>query len=107
MVFKEAQVDDNLQVALFTYSYRDKRINYNIVTNYRSRSLKFDIEDILVDEYMIGLDSAEVLVKQYRIEESGETEYVAQFEVGDAKYTIAGVIDKENFEEIIKNLKFF
>ncbi len=106
MSFKGSQIDSALQFAYFMYSYNDKTINYNIVTNYRLHAMKFDIDDKLVDEYKILVDKVEISVKQFYIEESGETEYSAQYVYKDVDYLIFGVIDKETFEKIIKNLNF-
>lgn len=105
MEYKDGQIDRNLQVAYFVYSYNDMIFNYNMIVNYRDRSMKFDIEDTLVDEYTLNLDKAEITVRQYYIEDSGETEFVAQFIVEDVKYIMSGIMEKENFEKILKNLK--
>lgn len=107
MSFQGSQIDSALQFAYFIYSYNNKTINYNIVANYRLHALKFDIEDKLIDEYTITVDGVEISIKQFYIEDSGETEYSAQYSYEDVNYLIFGVIDKEPFEEIVKNLNFF
>lgn len=106
MDFSDAQVDGDMQTAYISYLYNGKNINYTIVVDYRRSSLKFDIEDPLLEEYTVSLDETDVQIKKYFIEDSKEIECYAQFFYKDNKYIIMGIIDPKDFEDIIKHLKF-
>ena len=61
--------------------------------------------DKLVEEYQLeSIGEIAVNVKAYEIEESKEIRYVGEFEYADTQYQIMGIIGKEEFDEIIKNL---
>lgn len=107
MKFIEAHINKELNTAILNYSCNEKTINYNVIANYTGSSLRYDVEDRLIEEYTITLDETEVLVKKYLLEESGEIEFSAQYVYKDARYIISGIMDQENFELIINNLKFY
>ena len=48
-----------------------------------------------------------VAVKEYDVADSEKNRYVAEFEYTDSQYQIMGVIEKEEFDKIIKNLFFY
>ena len=51
-----------------------------------------------------GIIQIVVDIKAYEIEETESIRYVGEFEYKDAQYQIMGVVAKEEFEKIIKNL---
>lgn len=106
MNFSKVWIDEEAQVAYFSYEYEERILTMQMIMNYRDSSLKMDFEDEIVSEYMIRLPETIITVKTYKIKESNETEYSAQMEYKDAKYVISGVIEKEEFDKIIKNIKF-
>lgn len=107
MNFSKMWLDKDAQVAYFSYEYEEKIMTVQMLFNYRDSSLTVDFEDDALSEYEIGLPEANFIVKTYKIDESDEKEYSAQAEYKDVKYIISGVIEKEEFDKIIENLKFF
>ena len=64
-------------------------------------------KEIIVEEYEKEVNDIKIQVTEYRIEESGQTEYSAKFQYEDVEYILIGVIEKEEFEKILENLHFF
>lgn len=106
MNFSKVWVDEESQVAYFSYEYEEKILTMQMIMNYRDSSLGMDFEDEMVSEYTIQLPETIFTIKTYKIKESNEIEYSAQMDYKDVKYVISGVIEKEEFDKIIKNIKF-
>lgn len=61
----------------------------------------------MIDEYIVPLNNGvEVQVKEYEEKEEKIKRYEAEFEYAGAQYEIKGVVEKEEFEKILKNLYF-
>lgn len=104
-------VDYSLEEALLTvilyYQYNGRTFTYIATPNYQDFSFGYDIEDTIVDEYTKIVDNIKIQVTEYKIEESDEQEFSAQFEYNDINYIFTGIIEKEEFEKILENLHFF
>ena len=105
--FLNAIVDRELQEAMLYYSINEKIMNIRIVSRYVNSSTGMDVSDELLQKYDIQLPETKVTVKEYNVLETGEKEYIAQFTYKNSEYFFTGIIDKEEFEKIIKNLYFF
>ena len=71
-------------------------------------SVGLDVEDPIIKEYDIEVDSVCVHVKQYRVQNSIYIKSRGTFEYEGIQYFITGNGLKEgDFDKIIKNLKFF
>lgn len=103
--FSDGQVDKKLQEAWMLYEYGGNLIEYRIFVNYTDKTLGYDMEDKLIEKYTIMVNENKVEVKKYRIEESGDEQYMAYFKDKNVHYIISASIEKDIFEEIIKNLK--
>ena len=104
MVFVEGNIYEELQMAQFHYQKgNDKSISYRIYTDYRSGSVGVDVEDTLVGEYEKELEKANVVIKEYEIEEDKSSRWIVTFVYKDAQYTmILTGIDKEEVEKMEK-----
>ena len=61
----------------------------------------------LTDEFLIISDNGvEIKVKEYEEKDKKVKRYEAEFEYAGAQYEIKGVVEKEEFEKILKNLYF-
>ena len=61
--------------------------------------------DKIVDEYDIEVENSIVFhVTEYLLPETNRMRYVAETEYRDTQYQLIGVIDKGEFEKIIKNI---
>ena len=63
--------------------------------------------DSLINEYVVYLNNGmEIQVKEYEEKEENSKRYEAEFEYAGAQYEIKGVVEKAEFEKILKNLYF-
>ena len=107
MRFLELQLDEELQEAILYYSLEENIISYRIVFPYTESSSGVEIQDKFVQEYILELPKANVMISEYQIQETGESEYAAQFTYENAEYFLTGIVNREEFEKIVKNLNFF
>ncbi|GAB5613541.1 hypothetical protein JCM37172_06420 [Faecalimonas hominis] len=105
--FLNAVVDKDLQEAVLYYSVQDKTLNVRIVSRYVKSSTGIEISDKLLREYSIQLPETKVSVREYKVLETGEKEYIAQFTYKNSEYFLSGIVNQAEFEKIIKNLHFF
>lgn len=105
--FLELQIDEELQEAILYYLVDESVFSYRIIARYVESSVGIEVKDKLLREYTIELPLEKILISEYRIESTGELEYIAQYTYKDNKYFLTGVMKQEEFEKIIKNLYFF
>lgn len=104
--FEYVDIDKELQTAYLLYSQKEKTISYIINSSYSDGTLGVDIEDTLIEEYKYILNKVEILIREYRIEETNETEYYASFEYKNVHYQLLGIMEQSELEEILNNLHF-
>lgn len=108
MYLEEYELNENQSRAVLLYEYGDQTIYYAMYMNDTDSSYGQTEIDTLVDEYQILAESEiPVDVKEYSVEGHEEHRYVAEFEYMDVQYWFIGILEKEEFEEIIKNLSFY
>ena len=104
-------VDYNLEMEFLTaiiyYEYGENIFTYTITPTYQEFSFGYDIEDIVVDEYIKTVGNIEIQVTEYLIEASNQQEFSAEFEYNNITYLLTGIIEKDEFEKILENLHFF
>ena len=105
--FLELQLQKELQEAILYYSGKEKMFSFRIVFPYSESSSGVAIQDELLREYVINLPETDVFVSEYRVSDLEEAEYIAQFTYENNKYFFSGIMEKGEFEKIIKNLIFF
>lgn len=104
---KEYELDKAQRKVVLLYDYNGQIIRYMMYMNDDDSSFGQIETDKLIDEYQIkGSGEFEIDVKEYRVDNSESKRYVADFEYMDAQYQIMGILEKEEFEKIIKNLAF-
>ncbi len=62
--------------------------------------------DQLLQEYKIENNNYVINIQEYKVEGSKENRYIAEFEYRDVHYQLAGVLGKDEFDKILKNLIF-
>lgn len=107
MHFLEMQLNEELQEAILYYSLGENMISYRILFPYAESSNGIEIQDEFVQEYVLELPEADVVITEYRIRETGQLEYMAQFTYEHSEYFLTGIMNREEFEKIVKNLNFF
>lgn len=109
MMFEESHIDEAAQNAQLYYQDKDgNTLMYNIWFHYRSTSTGVDVEDELIQDYVLDVDGHEVLIKQYEVEDGDTSRWRAEFEHQKVHYfiEISGLNQKE-VEKIVKNLHFY
>ena len=107
MEMVDSTIDNSLLSADIYYEYQGQIVSYSIIPPFQDFSYGYDVEDPIVEEYEKEVNDIKIQVTEYRIEESGQTEYSAKFQYEDVEYILIGVIEKEEFEKILENLHFF
>ena len=105
--FTSYSIDKDMQVAELYYTYKEEKVLYWIGAIYKDASWGIDIEDTVVEEYTIEKEGQKIVIKEYEIAETKMKRYSAQFSYNGLEYFLMGAIEKEDFEYLIKKLKFF
>ncbi|WP_281724545.1 DUF4367 domain-containing protein [Lachnoclostridium phocaeense] len=106
MEFMDMQLDSDLRVADVFYNNEGEIVSYIIDCSQEDAAWGADIEDTLIQEYSYPLNSVQVLIQEYMIEETGDKKYSAQFEYKEVHYQLTGIMTREQMEEILNNLYF-
>lgn len=106
-VFLEAQIHKELQEAILYYKVNDKTMSYRIEFPYSESSGGVELQDEVLQEYVLELPKVVVEVSKYKVPNVKWKEFEAQFSYKNSKYFLVGVMEEEEFEKIIKNLNFF
>ena len=106
VTFSSMELDENLRTAFLLYSKNGKVISYIINVAYDDGAWGSDIEDEIIKEYPYRLSHADAVVTEYKIQDTGGTEYSAEFDYKDVHYQLTGIMEEEELEEILDNLHF-
>ena len=99
-------IDTEQRKAFMLYVYNGEVIRYTIYINDSDSSLGQKELDKLTDEYQIETSNGTVVqVEEYKLNNS-KKRYIGEFEYQGVHYQLKGVIEKQDFEEILKNLAF-
>ena len=106
MALKRYTVDGDQRRATLFYKYENEIIRYTMYMNSKDSSLVQKAIDKLLDEYIVMNGEKEINVKEYEIKDQKGKRYIAEFEDKGIQYQLKGVMEKEEFEKILKNLFF-
>lgn len=105
---KGYEIDKTQNRAILFYEYKNQIIRYSMYMNDTDSSHGQIETDQLIEEYQVTAGSnINVNIKEYTVVNYNENRYVAEFEYMDAQYRLMGVMEKEEFDKIIKNLFFY
>lgn len=109
MDFVSLEIMKDMQCARIFYEYRGEMIRYTVYLNSNDSERAENIEDQKVNEYVVKTknDEFEIVVEEYQID--GEESYRrnAEFEYKGIYYQLKGRMEKEEFDKILENLRFF
>ena len=100
------EVNKDLEEACMILECEGKIIEYQIWSNFKDKSIGYDIEDNLISEKIINISGNDIVLRSYDNKDTGEKEYIAQFEYKGECYILNGYVQKEEFTKIINNLIF-
>lgn len=106
MYLDNVEMDETLMQAKFFYKYDDEVITYSVYQNYHDSS-KGQKEDKAAEEYNLVVKDVEIKVKAYKVKNKDEYRRVAEFVYQDGYYWLDGIMEKDEFDKILKNLYFF
>ena len=106
MALKKYSVDQNQRRANLFYQNGKEIIRYSMYMNSQDSSLGQKTVDNLVDEYEVENKGRQIRVQEYEIKKTKEKRYIAKFEYKGVQYQLKGIMEKEEFDKIIKNLFF-
>lgn len=99
-------IDTEQRKAFMLYVYNGEVIRYTIYINDSDSSLGQKELDKLTDEYQIETSNGTVVqVEEYKLNNS-KKRYIGEFEYQGVNYQLMGSINKQEFDEILKNLAF-
>ena len=106
MEIEKYELNTDLQKAMLLYKYKEQTVKYTMYMNNADSSFGEKETDKLTDEFLIISDNGvEIKVKEYEEKDKKVKRYEAEFEYAGAQYEIKGVVEKEEFEKILKNPK--
>ncbi|MBS5386095.1 MAG: DUF4367 domain-containing protein [Clostridiales bacterium] len=103
MVLSNYNLDIEQKRAQLFYNYNNKIIKYTIYLNDTDSSLSQKELDKLTDVFIVENGDEKIQVEEYQ--KDSEYRYIADFENRGIHYQLKGVMEREEFKNIIKNLK--
>lgn len=107
MKFIDYSINKEIQQADIFYKYKGETIRYEIYLNQTDSSKGVTKEDSEVNVYEIEVDGNKVKIEERKIEKISEKSLIAEFEYKGVYYQLKGIMEKSEFNKIIKNLKFY
>lgn len=108
MKLSTVEIAENMQCARVFYEYNGEIIRYTIYLNSNDSEKAENVEDKKVDEYNILANNGtvEITVCVYQVPENETNRRYASFEYKGVYYQLKGKMNQEEFDKILKNLKF-
>ena len=89
------------------YEYQGEVVWYSIYMNAEDSSLGQKESDENIDKFVVENNGKKIDVIESDIEGYETHRYIAEFENYGVHYQLRGIMEKKEFEKILKNLKFF
>lgn len=99
-------LDEEQRKAYLFYDYYGEIIRYSIYMNDSDSSFGQKALDLLLGEYQIDNNGQIIYIEEYKVEDFQSNRYIAEFKYKDTQYQLMGVMEKTEFDKIIKNLIF-
>ena len=107
MKLKRYTLDEEQEKSYLFYDYNGEVIRYSIYMNDTDSSFGQKELDKLSDQYEIDNNGVTIKIEEFYIDDSENRRYIAEFKYRDVHYQLKGVMDRSEFDEIIKNLIIF
>ena len=99
-------LDKEQKKAYMFYDYYGNIIRYSIYMNDSDSSFGQKDLDLQLNRYEIQNNNQIITIEEYEVEDSELNRYIAEFKYRDVQYQLMGVMEKNEFEKIVKNLVF-
>lgn len=107
MILDNYVIDEKQMKAQLYFSYEGEMIWYSIYVNDKDSSLGQIENDELLETYLIDTPAGEVEINEYKVDKKVDYKYSAEFRIKSVDYQLKGIINKSEFEKILKDLKIF
>ena len=108
MHLKEHEINGEQGRAVLLYDYNGQTIRYTMYMNDTDSSHGRTDIDNLIDQYTIELENdVQIKIEEYKVVNKKMHRFAAEFEYQDAQYQLMGSMEKEEFDEIVKKLRFY
>ena len=106
--FQEGTIGNEIQDINLVYGHEEKvDLIFIIRPNYRSASIGTDVEDTEMQSYRMTVHDVPMEVKQYRVEETGESRWSVTFSYQDVQYFLRLFrMEQKEVERVLNNLYF-
>lgn len=105
--FIKAEINIELQVAELYYLYNNENIVFIVSGDMAKNSMGIDVEDKQTKNYTIDIHGVHIEIISYETDATKTERYCANFNYKNSKYFLMGVMNQEEFEEILYNLYFY
>lgn len=107
MEFYDSVIEKELGTAKIYYLYEGQVLQYEVYLQNADNSYSVAQEDESKSNYKIESGDMKITVKELKIAKANQSEFVAMFQDGKIMYRLIGIMEKGEFEKILKNLYFF
>lgn len=104
--FQKAVIENEIKVAEIYYQYQGDNITYIINGDQAKNSIGVSVEDEVVEDYTLEVKGTLIHIKECEISSTKQRRYYASFSYKETKYFLSGMMEQEEFEQILKNLYF-
>lgn len=107
MIIDGLEIDEKQRQSKILYMYNENIIAYSIYANQSESSYSQKIDDELLGNFSVQSRKIDIDVEEYDVKNKEQDRYLAKFEYKGVKYVLVGIMKKEEFTNILKNMKFF
>lgn len=104
--FSKAIIEKELKMGELYYQYKGENIVYIVSEDQAKNSIGMDREDQVIEQYCIEVQGINIEIKACQLPETKKKRYFAHFNYKEGEYFLIGVMARNEFEEILKNLYF-
>lgn len=104
--FIKAVIEKELGVGEFYYQYQGENIVYVIDEDQAKNSIGITMEDEVIKDYTLKVEGVLINIEECEIASTKQKRYYASFDYKETKYFLSGIMEQEEFEQILKNLYF-
>lgn len=101
------EIHEEIQTAQLLYNYQGEIIRYVFYISDVDSSWGQTEEDNKINEYRLSVNEIEIKVEEFEVKNASKNRQSASFEYQGVHYQLSGVMEKTDFENILKNLYFF
>lgn len=107
MHFTSYNINEDIQQADLFYEYKGETLRYEIYLNQTDSSRGLTKEDNEIITYELNVQNNQIKISERKTEKAEANVMTAEFEYKGVFYQLRGKMEKNEFNKILKNLKFY